>query len=77
MARCYNRPVSPKKSPAKAKSDKRRLVIFDGHGIIYRAYYALRDPLTVRKTGEVVSDVFGFANTLLTVLDELNEVLVA
>ncbi|MCH8850877.1 MAG: hypothetical protein IIC89_08640, partial [Chloroflexi bacterium] len=69
--------MSPKKSPAKAKSDKRRLVIFDGHGIIYRAYYAFRDPLTVRKTGEVVSGVFGFANTLLTVLDELKPTHVA
>ena len=50
---------------------KPRLVILDGHGIIHRAYHAFKEPLTVRKTGEVVSAVFGFANTLLTVLDEL------
>ncbi len=48
-----------------------RLVILDGHGIIHRAYHAFREPLTVRKTGEVVTAVFGFASTLLTVLDEL------
>ena len=45
------------------------LVILDGHGIIHRAYHALRDqPLTVRRTGEPVGAVYGFANTLLSVL---------
>jgi len=63
--------VSPKKTPAKGKEPQRRLVILDGHGLIYRAYFAFREPLTVRKTGEVVSAVYGFANTLLTVLDQL------
>ena len=51
--------------------DSRRLVILDGHGLIFRAYYAFKEPLTVRKTGEAVTAVFGFGNTLLTVLDEL------
>jgi DNA polymerase I len=51
---------------------KARLAILDGHGIIHRAYYALKDnPLTVRRTGEVTSAVFGFTNTLLTVIDDL------
>ena len=48
-----------------------RLVILDGHAIIFRAYYAMREPLTVKSTGEVVSAVYGFANTLLAVLDDL------
>ncbi|MCH8994388.1 MAG: DNA polymerase I [Chloroflexi bacterium] len=77
--------MSPKKpsarsggSPSTGSGESRpRLVVFDGHGIIYRAYYAFREPLTVRKTGEVVSAVFGFANTLLTVLDELKPTHVA
>ncbi len=47
------------------------LVIFDSHGIIYRSYFALRDALTVRKTGEPVAAVFGYANSLLHVLEEL------
>jgi len=48
------------------------LLLLDGHGIIHRAYHALRDqPLTVRRTGEPVSAVYGFANTLLSVLEEL------
>ncbi len=48
-----------------------RLVVLDGHAIIFRAYYAMREPLTVRSTGEVVSAVYGFSNTLLAVLDDL------
>jgi DNA polymerase-1 len=47
------------------------LAILDGHGIIHRAYHAVKEPLTVRKTGEVVTAVYGLANTLLSVLEEL------
>ncbi len=48
------------------------LAIFDGHGIIHRAYYALKGaPLVARKTGENTSGVFGFTNTLLSVIDDL------
>jgi DNA polymerase-1 len=56
-------------SPAAA--GKQRLVILDSHGIIFRSYFALRDVLTVRRTGEPVAAVFGYANSLLTVLNEL------
>jgi DNA polymerase-1 len=53
-------------------SDKPRLALFDGHGIIHRAYYALKDnPLSVRRTGEQTSATFGFVNTLLAVMDDL------
>lgn len=62
--RCYNPFVSEKR-------DKPLLVLLDGHGIIHRAYHAVREPLTVRKTGEVVTAAYGFANTLLSVLREL------
>ncbi|HEX5370286.1 MAG TPA: 5'-3' exonuclease H3TH domain-containing protein, partial [Dehalococcoidia bacterium] len=48
------------------------LAILDGHGIIHRAYYALKDqPLVARRTGENTSAVFGFTNTLLAVIDDL------
>ncbi|HJX61584.1 MAG TPA: DNA polymerase I, partial [Dehalococcoidia bacterium] len=47
------------------------LVLLDGHGIIHRAYHAVKVPLTVRSTGEVITAVYGFANTLLSVLQEL------
>ncbi|MGQ9572458.1 MAG: DNA polymerase I [Dehalococcoidia bacterium] len=53
------------------KRDKPLLVLLDGHGIIHRAYHAVKEPLTVRKTGEVVTAAYGFANTLLSVLQEL------
>ena len=66
--------MSPKTSSEKARP---KLVIFDGHGIMYRAFYAFKEPLTVRKTGEIVTVPFGFANTLLTVLDELKPTHVA
>ncbi len=56
---------------AKSVSSGARLVILDGHGIIYRAYFAVREPLVVRSSGEVVTAVYGFANTLLRVIDEL------
>jgi DNA polymerase-1 len=62
--RCYNPLVSEKR-------DKPLLVLLDGHGIIHRAYHAVKEPLTVRKTGEVVTAAYGFANTLLSVLREL------
>ena len=62
--RCYNRLVGEKRT-------KPLLVLLDGHGIIHRAYHAVKEPLTVRKTGEVVTAVYGLANTLLSVLQEL------
>ena len=52
-------------------SGKPLLVILDSHGIIFRSYFALRDVLTVRRTGEPVAAVFGYANSVLTVFTEL------
>ena len=46
------------------------LVLFDGNALIHRAYHAL-PPLTVSKTGEIVSAVYGFAQMLLKVVSEL------
>lgn len=59
---------------SRVTSSQRRplLAILDGHGIIHRAYYALKDsPLVARRTGENTSAVFGFTNTLLAVIDDL------
>ena len=49
---------------------KSLLVLFDGNALIHRAYHAM-PPLTVSKTGEIVSAVYGFAQMLLKVLSEL------
>ena len=58
--------------------EKSLLVLFDGNGIVHRAYHAFgatkyreAKPLTVSKTGEVVSAVYGFASMLLKVLNDL------
>lgn len=49
------------------------LVLFDGNAIVHRAFHAFEatKPLTVSKTGETVSAVYGFALMLLKVLNEL------
>jgi DNA polymerase-1 len=46
------------------------LVLFDGNALLHRAFHAL-PPLTVRKTGETVGAVYGFALMLLKVINEL------
>ncbi len=56
--------------------EKPLLVLFDGHAIVHRAYHAFenaRSPrtLTVPKTGEVVTAVFGFAQMLLKAIEDL------
>ena len=56
-----------------APDRKPLLAILDGHGIIHRAYYALKDaPLVAKRTGENTSGVFGFTNALLALLDEVH-----
>ncbi|MDD5288471.1 MAG: hypothetical protein PHY28_05100, partial [Dehalococcoidales bacterium] len=46
------------------------LVIFDGNALVHRAFHAL-PPLTVRKTGEMVGAVYGFASILLKAINDL------
>lgn len=57
---------------AAAEERKPLLLILDSHGIIYRSYFALREALTLRKTGEPVGAVYGFANSLLYALGTLH-----
>ncbi|MBI4301709.1 MAG: DNA polymerase I [Chloroflexi bacterium] len=52
------------------------LMLVDGHALIHRAYHAL-PPLTVTKTGEPVSAVYGFASMLLKALVDLKPTHVA
>ena len=46
------------------------LVLFDGNALVHRAYHAL-PILTVSKTGEIVSAIYGFASMLLKAINEL------
>ena len=47
------------------------VVLIDGSGFIFRAYYAIRGPLT-RGDGTPVNAVYGFANMLMKLLAELD-----
>jgi len=49
---------------------KKRLVLIDGHAIVFRAYYAFPASLTTKK-GEQINAVYGFASILLSVIKEL------
>jgi DNA polymerase-1 len=58
--------------------EKPLLVLFDGNAIVHRAFHAFgatrhrqATPLTVSRTGEVVSAVYGFVLMLLKVMNEL------
>ena len=46
----------------------KKLLLIDGNAIIHRSFHAL-PPLTTKK-GELVNAVYGFASTLLSVIDE-------
>ena len=50
--------------------EKPLLVLFDGNGLIHRAFHAL-PPFTIRKTGETVGAVYGFTSILLKALNDL------
>ncbi len=49
---------------------KKRLVLIDGHAVVFRAYYAFPTSITT-KGGEMVNAVYGFASILLSVIKEL------
>ncbi|MDP2726091.1 MAG: 5'-3' exonuclease H3TH domain-containing protein, partial [Dehalococcoidia bacterium] len=51
-------------------AEKPRLLLFDGNALIHRAHHAL-PPLTISRTGEIISAVFGFASMLLKAINEL------
>ncbi|MDQ5951464.1 MAG: 53EXOc protein [Patescibacteria group bacterium] len=57
------------------ESTRARFVIFDGHGLIYRAYHAF-PPLST-KEGVLVNAVYGFSRILLTALNDLHPEYVA
>ncbi len=47
-------------------SDRRPLLLLiDGHALVFVAYYALKEPMTVRSTGEPIGAVYGFLNSFI------------
>lgn len=55
-------------SPEPAAPAAPTLLLIDGHGLAYRAHYAVRQPLTTTK-GEPTTAVFSFTLMLLEVLN--------
>ena len=51
------------------KKDIDEIVLVDGSGYIFRAYYAL--PMMTRSDGLPVNAVFGFCNMLLKLLEDI------
>ncbi len=58
--------------------DPERLILIDGHSLIYRSFFAFQGSrnqgaveFTVRRTGEIVTAVYGFTSVFLSILDDL------
>ena len=47
------------------------LLLMDGHALIFRAFHAIRDPMTSPRTGEDTRGTHGFLNTFLKTLSDL------
>jgi DNA polymerase-1 len=59
-------------------ADAERLILIDGHSLIYRSFFAFQGSrnqgaveFTVRRTGEIVTAVYGFTSVFLSILDDL------
>lgn len=52
--------------------NKRLLLVMDGNAMVHRAWHAIRQPLTVSRTGEDVHGAYGFVNTFLRELAHFN-----
>lgn len=49
--------------------EQKRLVLIDGHAMLYRAFFAFPQTLTTRE-GMLINAVYGFTRILLTVIEE-------
>ena len=57
-------------SERKPANPKYSLMLIDGHAMVYRAWHAIQQPLTLSTTGEDVRAVFGFLNIFFRALEE-------
>ncbi|MEE2656393.1 MAG: DNA polymerase I [Chloroflexota bacterium] len=55
----------------KSTDEAELLVLLDGHAMVHRAFHAIQNPLTLRRTGEEVRGVYGFTQMLLKAIDTL------
>ena len=60
--------------PMLLSEDKPLLMLIDGHAMVHRSWHAIsvRQHLSVSKTGENITAVFGFTNTFLKAIQEWN-----
>src|SRR5580704_3465275 len=66
---------APPKAPSAAKPLKKgdHLFLVDGSGYIFRAYHALRTPITRKSDGMQLNAVFGFCNMLWKLLRDMKD----
>ena len=62
--------VNNTKSELKPINSKYTMMLIDGHAMVYRAWHAIQQPLTLSTTGEDVRAVFGFLNIFFRALEE-------
>ena len=60
--------------PMSLPREKPLLMVIDGHALVHRAWHGIsvRQHLSVGKTGEDITAVFGFTNTFLKAIEEWN-----
>ncbi len=46
------------------------LLLIDGHALVFVAYYALKELMTVRSTGEPIGAVYGFLNSFIKTVSD-------
>jgi len=63
--------LEPIQTSGATNPNRKRLVIIDSHGLMFRSYFALKDVLPAGPGGEPVSAVYGYASSLLAVLADL------
>jgi DNA polymerase-1 len=75
MPAAQKTPPKPQKPPTAAKPLKKgdHLFLVDGSGYIFRAYHALRTPITRKSDGLQLNAVFGFCNMLWKLLRDMKE----
>ena len=57
-------PEGKERSATEAVQRPPLLLVLDGHAMVFRAFFGLQQPMTIRSTGEDVRGVYGFTNTL-------------